>query len=178
MLGEDANIDSVLWEEAFSGESFSWNPESPAPLFERLDLDTIIQHERSIMGTHEDSNGNEPDAAGDDAGGDFIDFDDFMKVHLRTGKIISVEDHPNADKLYVIKIEDGTDSTRTVCAGLKGHYEPSELEGMNIVFVANLAPRDLRGVVSEGMLLAADGEDGNVRVLTPEGDIAPGSVVR
>ena len=130
------------------------------------------------MGTHEDSNGNEPDAAGDDAGGDFIDFDAFMKVHLRTGKIISVEDHPNADKLYVIKIEDGTDSTRTVCAGLKGHYEPSELEGMNIVFVANLAPRDLRGVVSEGMLLAADGEDGNVRVLTPEGDIAPGSVVR
>ena len=178
MLGEDADIDSILWDEAFTGSSFAWNPESPSPLFVRLDLDEIIQHERSLVEALEDSNGNEPESVGDDAGGDFIDFDDFMKVQLRTGRIISVDDHPNADKLYVIKIEDGNDSTRTVCAGLKEHYEPSELVGMNIVFVANLAPRKLRGVVSEGMLLAADGEDGNVTVLTADGDIAPGSVVR
>ena len=178
MLGEDADIDSILWDEAFTGSSFSWNSESPSPLFVRLDLDEIIQHERSLVEALEDSNGNEPESVGDDAGGDFIDFDDFMKVQLRTGRIISVDDHPNADKLYVIKIEDGNDSTRTVCAGLKEHYEPSELVGMNIVFVANLAPRKLRGVVSEGMLLAADGEDGNVTVLTADGDIAPGSVVR
>lgn len=178
MLGEDADIDSVLWEEAFTDSSFSWNPDSPTPLFERLDLDTIMQYERSLAESHGDSNGNEPEPVGDDEGGDYIDFEDFMKVQLRTGRIISVEDHPNADKLYVIKIDEGNDSTRTLCAGLKGHYDPAELEGMDIVFVANLAPRTLRGVVSEGMLLAADDEDGNVRVLTPESDVAPGSVIR
>jgi len=178
MLGEDADIDMVLWEEAFIYSSFSWNSESPSPLFERLDLDAIIQHERSLAESHEDSNGNEPESTGDDAGSDYIDYEDFIKVQLRTGRIVSVEDHPNADKLYVIKIDDGDDCTRTLCAGLKGHYEAAELVGMDIVFVANLAPRDLRGVVSEGMLLAADGEDGNVRVLTAEGEIPPGSVVR
>ena len=178
MLGEDADIDSILWEEAFTYPSFSWNPDSPTPLFERLDLDTIMQFERSLVESNGDSNGNEPEPTGDDAGGDYIDFEDFMKVQLRTGRIISVEDHPNADKLYVIKIDEGNDSTRTLCAGLKGHYEPAELEGMDIVFVANLAPRKLRGILSEGMLLAADDEDGNVRVLTPESDVAPGSVIR
>jgi len=101
-----------------------------------------------------------------------------MKVEMRTGRVVSVDDHPNADKLFVITIEDGPDSTRTVCAGLKGHYEPSELVGLEVVFVANLEPRKLRGIMSEGMILAADDEDGNVRVLTPEGTISPGSRVR
>ncbi|MDP6212967.1 MAG: methionine--tRNA ligase subunit beta, partial [Candidatus Thalassarchaeaceae archaeon] len=111
-------------------------------------------------------------------GGNYIDFDDFMKVEMRTGRIVSVEDHPNADKLFVITIDEGSDSTRTVCAGLKGHYEASELEGLNVVFVANLEPRKLRGVMSEGMILAADDGDGGVKVLTTEGDIHSGSRVR
>jgi len=97
---------------------------------------------------------------------------------MRTGKIITVEDHPNADKLFVVEIQDGPDSTRTVCAGLKDHYEASQLEGLDVVFVANLKPRKLRGVISEGMLLAADDEDGNVRVLTPESNMPPGSLIR
>ena len=107
-----------------------------------------------------------------------IDFEDFMKVEMRTGKVISVEDHPNADKLYVITVEDAPGSTRTVCAGLKGHYKPSDLEGLNVVYVANLEPRKLRGVISEGMLLAADDGEGDVKILTTEGEIEPGSRVR
>ncbi len=97
---------------------------------------------------------------------------------MKTGKIVSVEDHPDADTLYVIIIEDGPDSTRTVCAGLKGIYEPSELEGLNVVYVANLKPRKLRGVLSEGMILAADDGKGGVSVLTLDGNMPPGSVVR
>jgi methionyl-tRNA synthetase len=97
---------------------------------------------------------------------------------MRTGKVISVENHPDADKLYVITVEDEPGSSRTLCASLKEMYEPSDLEGLNVVFVANLEPRKLRGVLSEGMLLAADDGEGNVRVLTLEGDIRPGSVVR
>ena len=143
-------------------------------MFERLDLELILEYEKSLV----DSKDNESPPDVDNLGDGLIDFEDFIKVEMRTGKILSVEDHPNADKLFVVEIKDGPDSTRTVCAGLKGHYTASQLEGLDVVFVANLKPRKLRGVMSEGMLLAADDEDGNVRVLTPESVMPPGSLVR
>tara|TARA_S200000501_G_scaffold352346_1_gene371101 strand:- start:422 stop:2482 length:2061 start_codon:yes stop_codon:yes gene_type:complete len=174
MLGNENDIDLVLWEDSMETSSeLCWNQEPPKPLFSRLDLEEILETESSLSDGEGESN-----AEKEDIRGDCIEFDDFMKVDMRTGKIISVDDHPNADKLFVIKIEEGDDSTRTVCAGLKGHYEASELEGLNVVFVANLQPRKLRGVVSEGMILAADDGDGGVKVLTTEGEIHPGSRVR
>jgi len=174
MLGNESDIDTILLEDSMNGmEPLSWNPESPKPLFARLDLDEILEREESLS----DSKDNDSPTPRE-KGGDYIDFDDFMKVEMRTGRIVSVEDHPNADKLFVITIDEGSDSTRTVCAGLKGHYEASELEGLNVVFVANLEPRKLRGVMSEGMILAADDGDGGVKVLTTEGDIHSGSRVR
>jgi len=174
MLGNESDMDSILLEDSMDLiVPLSWNSEAPNPLFSRLDLDEILHSEESLS----DSKDND-EAPNPSDGGDYIDFKDFMKVEMRTGRIISVEDHPNADKLFVITLEDSPGSTRTVCAGLKDFYEPSELEGLDVVFVANLEPRELRGVLSEGMLLAADDEDGNVRVLTPEGDISTGSRVR
>jgi len=174
MLGNENDIDLVLWEDSMETSSeLCWNQEPPKPLFSRLDLEEILETESSLSDGEGESN-----AEKEDIRGDCIEFDDFMKVDMRTGKIISVDDHPNADKLFVIKIEEGDDSTRTVCAGLKGHYEASELEGLNVVFVANLQPRKLRGVMSEGMILAADDGDGGVKLLTTEGEIHPGSRVR
>jgi len=175
MMGVESDIDMVLWDDALDTQSpFSWNPSDPSPLFTMLDLDEILARESSLASDSKDNESK--DSPG--GGGTYIDFEDFMRVEMRTGKIISVEDHPNADKLFVITIEDGPDSSRTVCAGLKGYYEASDLEGLNVVFVSNLEPRKLRGVLSEGMLLAADDGEGNVRVLTLEGDISTGSVVR
>ena len=174
MLGYSEDIDTVNWLDSFDSDKFSWNNENPNPLFERLDLESILEHEKSLA----DSKDNESPPDEDDTGDGLIDFEDFVKVEMRTGKIVSVEDHPNADKLFVVEIQDGPESTRTVCAGLKGHYTASQLEGLDVVFVANLRPRKLRGVLSEGMLLAADDEDGNVRVLTPQSDMPPGSLVR
>ena len=174
MLGNESNIDAILLEDSMNGtEPLSWNPEAPNPLFTRLDLEEILESEESLSDSKDNDSSPSPEN-----GGDYIDFEDFMKVEMRTGRIVSVEDHPNADKLFVITIDEGSDSTRTVCAGLKGHYEPSELEGLNVVFVANLEPRKLRGVMSEGMILAADDGEGGVRVLTTEGDILSGSRVR
>ena len=174
MLGNESDIDKVLWEESMDTESeLYWNQEKPEPLFTRLDLEEILERENSLA----DSKDND-ESPGPDDGGGYIDFEDFMKVEMRTGKIVSVEDHPNADKLFVITIDEGYDSTRTVCAGLKGHYEASELEGMDVVFVANLEPRKLRGVMSEGMILAADDGEGGVKVLTTEGSILSGSRVK
>lgn len=108
---------------------------------------------------------------------DTITFDDFTKIKLRVGRIIEASDHPNADKLFVLKVDLG-DEQRQICAGIKGYYSPDQLVGKSIVLVANLAPRMMRGVESQGMLLAASNADrSKVIVLSPESEIAPGSAV-
>jgi len=108
---------------------------------------------------------------------DTITFDDFMKIKLRVGKVIEAYDHPNADKLLVIKVDLG-DEQRQICAGLKGHYAPEDLVGKNLILVANLAPRMMRGVESQGMLLAASSTDhSQIIFATTDSDIAPGSAV-
>lgn len=105
-----------------------------------------------------------------------ITFDDFMKVDLRVGKIVEVSEHPNADKLLVVKVDLGSE-VRTICAGIKAWYSPEQLLGRNIIVVANLAPRKLRGIESHGMLVAASNDDhSDVIILTTEKDSAePGS---
>ena len=116
-----------------------------------------------------------------DAGSDAkpeIQFDDFAKLDLRVATVKSCEPHPNADKLLVLRLDDGTPDGRQICAGLRGIYEPDQLVGKQIVVVANLAPRKMRGEVSQGMLLAAsDDGRGTVVVVGPQGDIAPGASV-
>lgn len=106
-----------------------------------------------------------------------ITFDDFAKVQLRVGKVLEASNHPKADKLIVLKVDMGSE-VRQLCAGLRGHYEAEALVGRSIVVVANLAPRQMRGIESNGMLLAAStpGHE-KVIILTPEADIPPGSVV-
>ena len=173
MLGEERNIDDILFEDSFNSDSdFYWNNEKPKPLFERLDIDDILEREKLIAGTDADK----LEVIVEDV--NYIDFEDFMKVEMRTGKVVDIEDHPNADKLYVVTIEDGPDSTRTVCAGLKGIYQKEQLLGKQVIFVANLKPRKLRGIMSEGMILAADDGDGNVSVLTLDSEMPTGSQVR
>jgi methionyl-tRNA synthetase len=105
-----------------------------------------------------------------------ISYQDFKKVELKIGKVLSVVDHPNADKLLVLRVDLGEDAPRTLVAGLKGHYTPEQLEGRLIVVVANLQPAQLRGVASNGMLLAAQ-EGQKVVVLAPDAEVAPGSPV-
>lgn len=108
---------------------------------------------------------------------DSINFDDFTKVKLRVGRVVRAEDHPNADKLLLLQVDLG-DETRQICAGLKGHYEGADLVGKNLIIVANLAPRKMRGFESQGMLLAASTSDHEqVVVLTTDADIAPGTSV-
>ena len=168
----------------------TWLEDTPQPLFDRLDLEEILAVEQNLV--EQDS---EPDAVLGVKGGKkkkkggkkmekeiegitYVDFETFMKVNLQVGKITRVEDHPNADKLYVVSLDDGTDDGRTICAGIKEYYSPEEMEGKLVVFVQNLEPRKLRGVLSEGMMLAADNGEGAVRLVTIDGDISPGSQVR
>ena len=104
-----------------------------------------------------------------------VSFNEFKLVDLRIAKVLSVEPHPYADRLYVLKVDLGAEQKQLV-AGLKGHYQPEQLVGRSVVVVNNLQPATLRGVESQGMLLAAqDGE--KVVIVVPDGDVAPGSQV-
>jgi len=106
-----------------------------------------------------------------------IQFADFTRLDLRVARVIEAADHPNADRLLVLKVDLG-DEQRQICAGLKGRYTPEQLVGRNLVIVANLAPRTMRGVESQGMLLAASSDDHTqVITITTSEDIAPGSRV-
>ncbi|MGE0143353.1 MAG: methionine--tRNA ligase [Planctomycetota bacterium] len=100
-----------------------------------------------------------------------IEFDTFSAVDLRAGTIVAAERHQKADRLLVLRVSLGFE-TRTIVAGIASAYEPAELIGKRVVAVANLAPRALRGVESQGMLLATDGPDGKPRLVSP-GEGAP-----
>ena len=104
-----------------------------------------------------------------------ISIDDFRKIELRVATIKSAEPHPNADKLLVLQIDLGGE-TRQICAGIRNHYSAEELVGKQIVVVANLETAKLRGLDSEGMLLAAS-DEGRVIILTPEKSVQNGAKV-
>ena len=110
-----------------------------------------------------------------------ITIDDFLKLDLRTARVLACEPHPNADRLLKLRIDVGELGERQVCAGVRAHYQPEELVGKTFIVVANLAPRMLRGEESRGMLLAATAREGeqvrDVALLVPIRDTPPGSTV-
>ncbi len=103
-------------------------------------------------------------------------YDDFKKLEFRVARIKDVQDHPNADRLYVITVDLG-DKTKQVVAGIKGSNTKEELLGKQVVVVDNLEPAVLRGVESQGMILAASDETGIFVVTTPR-EMKLGSVVK
>lgn len=105
-----------------------------------------------------------------------ISIQGFSEIDLRVAEIKAVEEHPNADKLLVLKIDTG-DGEKQLVAGIKNHYSAEELIGRKIIVVNNLAPAVLRGVESQGMLLAARDDD-KVVLLTTEKDVKSGSSVQ
>ncbi len=105
-----------------------------------------------------------------------ISIDDFRKVELKVATVKSAEAHPNADKLIVLQVDLGSEQ-RQICAGIRNHYTPEELVGKQVVVVANLETAQLRGLESQGMLLAAS-DDGRVIILTPEKSVLAGALVK
>ena len=106
-----------------------------------------------------------------------IEFDDFMKLDIRVGTVLECVKVPKADKLLQFRIDDGLEK-RTIVSGIAQHYKPEELVGKQVCFIANLAPRKLKGIVSEGMILSAENFDGKLAVITPEKEVKPGSEVK
>lgn len=107
---------------------------------------------------------------------DKIKFSEWERFDFRVGEVLQVDDHPNADKLYVIIVDIGERKIQLV-AGLKEYYNKEDLTGKKIVVFTNLEPATFRGVTSQGMLLAAE-KDGKVLFLTPEKDMKSGAKIR
>jgi methionyl-tRNA synthetase len=135
------------WEDATQEIRVGTSLEMPSPLFKKLELAEIVQPA-----------------------------DPFSKLDLRVAKILEVQDHPSADKLYIMAVDLGPLGKRTIVAGMKPYYPQEKIMGRSIVMVINLKPAVIRGVESKGMLLAATDPGGIVTLLDPK-DATPGAEV-
>jgi methionine--tRNA ligase beta chain len=107
-----------------------------------------------------------------------IEFGDWEKLDLRVAQIKEVEDIEGADKLYKLTMDVGEEGEKTICAGIKEHYSKEELQDKKIIMLINLAPRKLRGIESQGMLLATSNKDhSKVILISPEKEIEIGSKI-
>jgi methionyl-tRNA synthetase len=145
MLGNNTNISDIKWDDAISKINVDFDLEKPKTLFDKLSIEDYMAEE-----------------------------DLFSNVELRTAKIIDAKEHPDAEKLLILEIEMGKFGQRVIVAGIKNHYSIEELIGKNIVIVANLKPAKIRGIKSNGMLLAATDSEGIVSLLNPN-NAPPGS---
>lgn len=105
-----------------------------------------------------------------------VSFDDFSKLDIRIGKILKAERVEKSKKLLKLQVDTGLD-TRTVMSGIAEHFTPEEIIGKQVTMLVNLAPRKIMGVESQGMILMASDKDGTLKLLSPSGDVAPGSVI-
>ena len=147
----------------------------PHLLFEKIEDEVIEAQVQKLLETKAQ---NEAAEARTPPVADPIAFEDFQKLDIRVGTVLECTKVPKADKLLQFRLDDGLGG-RTIISGLAEHYAPEELVGKQVCFIANLPPRKLRGIESEGMILSAlDAETGRLRVITPEQGVTPGSEVK
>ncbi len=168
LMGEQGSVHEASWDEALRPPTAGAPLEAPTPVFEKLDEDAVLD----LVADEDTDEQDEPRREEDR---DMIEFEEFQRMDLRVGEVTSVEDHPDADKLYVLTVDLGED-TRQLVAGLKEHVPKDKLDGLRCVVVANLEPATIRGVESQGMLLAAESDD-LVTPLTTTEDIATGAKI-
>jgi methionyl-tRNA synthetase len=144
------------------------------PVFPRLDKGKIMSEiNAGPVPEPPMTHATEADAVGVAS---FIEIDDFAKVDLRVGQVLSAERIPKADKLLLLKVDLGEEQPRTILAGIAQYYEPEKLVGRKVVIVANLKPRKLRGYESQGMVVAASyGEEGRPVIATFTEDVPNGA---
>ena len=170
------NMDTFEWAELGNDNLLSIGHQlnKPELLFEKIEDATIeaqVQKLLDIKKANEEANYKANPIRPN------IEFDDFTKLDIRVGTILECQKVPKADKLLQFKIDDGLE-TRTIVSGIAKHYQPEELVGKQVCFIANLAPRKLKGIVSEGMILSAENNDGSLAVIMPGREVKPGSEVK
>ena len=169
------NGDKISWDML---GSFDLVPagaqlQQPELLFEKIE-DDVIQAQLDRLAAIKEQNRlkawqPEPQAAP-------VDFDTFLKLDIRVGKVLECQAVPKADKLLRFLIDDGM-GTRTIVSGIAKYYKPEDLVGKQVCFIANFPPRKLKGVESQGMILSAENPDGTLTVISPADTLAPGSKI-
>ena len=144
--------------------------EKPVLLFEKIE-DSVIQAQLDKLARIKQENiiaNFKPEPVAKEC-----TFDDFMKLDIRVGKVLECSKVKKADKLLQFKIDDGMGG-RTIVSGIAKFYEPADLIGKEVCFIANLPPRKLKGIESQGMILSAEDADGRLVVIGPQGEVKPG----
>ena len=144
-------------------------------LFEKIEDEVIEKQVQKLLKTKEANEAAEAKAS--TVAPDIV-FDDFLKLDIRVGTVLECVKVPKADKLLQFRLDDGLGG-RTIVSGIAEHYAPEDLLGKQVCFIANLPPRKLKGVESQGMILSAlDYQTGKLRIITPHEGVAPGSEVK
>lgn len=177
MLGEAGSVHDAAWSDAEAPLRAGHALTQPQALFRKLDPKDIPGGAAAKATQEEAKDAKKAKREAARPGNGVVTIDEFQRLSIHLARVAGVEPHPDADKLYVIKLDVGDLGERQVVAGLKAYYEPAELEGQTVAFVANLKPVKLRGVESQGMILAAD-HDGEVAVLNPQRPLPPGAKIR
>ena len=170
------NVESFGWDRLGSTDLLSAGHQlgKPELLFEKMEDSVIEAQVQKLLDTkkaNEEANYKAKPIRAN------VEFDDFTKLDIRVGTILECTKVPKADKLLQFKIDDGL-GARTIISGIAQHYAPEDLIGKQVCFIANLAPRKLKGIVSEGMILSAENNDGSLAVVMPQKTVKPGSEVK
>ncbi|MDU1904392.1 MAG: methionine--tRNA ligase [Dysgonomonas sp.] len=170
------NIDSLEWNQLGRTDILNTGHQlNPAELlFAKIEDETIEQQIQKLLDTKKANELAEKKATPIKAN---IEFSDFEKLDMRIGTVLECSKVPKTDKLLQFLIDDGI-SKRTIVSGIAQWYKPEDLVGKQICFIANLAPRKLKGIESEGMILSAENEDGSLSVIQPSATLPPGSPIR
>lgn len=169
------NIDSFEWEQLGRIDLLTAEHQlgKPELLFEKIEDDVIEAQIQKLLDTkkaNEEANYKAEPIKAD------ISFDEFEKLDIRVGTVLECTKVPKADKLLCFKIADGLEN-RTIVSGISKYYKPEELVGKQVCFIANLPPRKLKGIESQGMILSAVNNDGSLSVITTDREVKPGSQV-
>jgi methionyl-tRNA synthetase len=144
---------------------------TPEILFQKIEDSFVEQEVEVLQATKEVPATNFPPQKPN------VSFDDFTKMDIRLGKIIEAEKVPKADKLLKLTVDTGID-TRTIVSGIASYYNPEEVVGKTVSVLLNLEPRKIRGVESQGMILMAENENGELSFVSPEKEFSAGGEIR
>ncbi len=175
-LADMLGLGSLSWEELGSRAMLTAGSKigTPELLFEKIEDDAIEAQVKRLQDAKKENalkNWQPAPQAPD------VDFDTFMKADLRVGTVLECKRVPKADKLLQFLIDDGMEK-RTIVSGIAKYYQPEDLVGKQVCFIANLPARKLKGVTSQGMILSAEDKDGRLVVMGPTAPVAPGAQVK
>ena len=175
-LREMINMTEYNWSELGSTDLLPAGKQLAKPelLFDKIDDEAI---EAQLHKLEETKKANEAASYKAEPIKKDIPFEDFEKLDIRVGHIIKCEKVKKSKKLLQFTIDDGSGVERTILSGIAAYYEPEQLTGKDVLFVANFAPRKMMGIESQGMILSAVNFDGSLSVTTTMGEVKPGSQV-